>query len=127
MRERTAVRYILIGVDGVKPIFAPLILNISPWKLTTSPRRNRRRISTYSRIVFKGRGDSIPASFNAAALPVPGLAMTRPGANSSIVAIDMAEMIGWREYGLIGAGATLIVFVQARSPMDVDSESKKQR
>src|SRR3990172_1596440 len=127
MRERTAVRYILIGVDGVKPIFAPLILNISPWKLTVSPRRNRRRISTYSRIVFKGRGDSIPASFNAAALPVPGLAITRPGANSSIVAIDMAEIIGGREDGLIGAGATLIVFVEASNAIEVVSESRKHK
>jgi proteasome assembly chaperone (PAC2) family protein len=69
----------------------------------------------------------MPASFNAAALPVPGLAMTRPGANSSIVAIDMAEMIGWREYGLMGAGATLMLLVDASSAMEVVSESRKQR
>ena len=35
----------------------------------------------------------MPASFNAAALPVPGPAITRPGANSSMVAIDIAELI----------------------------------
>ncbi len=69
----------------------------------------------------------MPASFNAAALPVPGLAMTRPGANSSIVATDIAEIIGVREYGLIGAGATLIVFVDASKAMQVVSESRKQR
>jgi hypothetical protein len=39
----------------------------------------------------------MPASFNAAAFPVPGLAITRPGANSAIVAMDIAEIIGWRE------------------------------
>ena len=39
----------------------------------------------------------MPASFSAAALPVPGLAITLPGANSYIVANDMAEMIGARE------------------------------
>ena len=94
---RTAVRYILTGANGTNPIFAPCTWNTSPWKLTVSPVRNRRKISTYSRIVFSGRGDSMPASFNAAAFPVPGLAITRPGANSSIVAMDMAEIIGWRE------------------------------
>ncbi len=48
-------------------------------------------------MVCSGWGDSMPASFSAAALPVPGLPITRPGANSSMVAIAMAVIIGLRE------------------------------
>jgi hypothetical protein len=78
-------------------------------------------------MVWSGCGDSMPASFNAAALPVPGLAITRPGANSSIVAIAIAVIMGLREYGLIGAAATRIFFVEASSAIEVVKESRKQR
>src|SRR5262245_3995210 len=78
-------------------------------------------------MVCSGWGDSIPASLSAAALPVPGLASIRPGAYSSMVAIDIAVMMGFREYGLIGAAATLIFFVDASSAIEVVSESRKQR
>jgi hypothetical protein len=39
----------------------------------------------------------------------------------------MAEMIGAREYGLMGAGATLIRCVEASKAIDVVNESLKQR
>src|SRR4029077_6905130 len=78
-------------------------------------------------MVFKGCGDSMPASLSAAAFPVPGLAITRPGANSSRVAMDIAEIIGVREYGLMGAAATLIFLVAARNAIDEVNESLKQR
>jgi hypothetical protein len=39
----------------------------------------------------------------------------------------MADMIGAREYGLMGAGATLILCVEASRAIDVVKESLKQR
>jgi hypothetical protein len=44
-----------------------------------------------------------------------------------MVAIDIAVIMGLREYGLIGAAATLIVFVDASSAIEVVNESLKQR
>src|SRR5262249_50583896 len=113
--------------DGLKPIFAPLMVKNSPLYSTVSPLNRLRRTVAYSRMILSGRVTFTPTSASAVAFPVPSAAATLPGAISSIVAIAMAVIIGCLEYGVSGAGTTVILLVVARKAAEEETESRKQR
>ena len=79
---------------------------VSPCTVTSSPRNNPAIAVTASRSVATGRGDDMPTCSSPAPTPIPR--NIRPCDASCNAAIAPASTAGWREYGLVTIGPSMI-------------------
>ena len=91
---------------------------------TSSPRSSARFISNASRSAVNGRSGVRPSGASTRLPPTPRPCHTRPGASSASVAIAAAVATGWRENGLVIAGATIMRSVPSTTAVNVTYRSR---